>query len=70
MKIDEIGTTSKASQAAVDGVMSTVFALGSCIRTPGTSQKEWWMVDLMDKYVIRKVLIFGRVESTEGKLSH
>ncbi|XP_064652913.1 uncharacterized protein LOC135503317 [Lineus longissimus] len=66
MKIDEIGTTSQASRAAVDGVMNTVFALGSCIATPGTSKTEWWSVDLMNTYIVRKILIFSRVESAEG----
>ena len=53
----ELGVKERLSYRAVDGTVKGQAAAISCITTPGTTHTEWWMVDLLQLYRIRNVLV-------------
>ena len=72
LQSDEVDGESRGSERAVDGDINDEFVGGSCIETPGTSQTEWWSVDLLADYKIRNIIIKARKDKCCGMyyLSH
>ena len=64
----EMNPESGFARLAVDGWRLSTFADGSCTMTCGQDDEEWWSVDLLQSYLIRKLVVVNREDCCGKKI--